>query len=121
MQPSKPIPAILRKNCVSVEKVLYNKLDFGVLMDLETLYKMDYAIYYIYFLSKKARVDMWWKEGRNAVIDAQVSNGYYYSLQACHQPPTGWFLTVFRIRIHLFWIRIRHVRLDTIPGLDPGF
>jgi hypothetical protein len=36
---------------------------------------------------------MWWMEGRNAVIDAQVPNGYYYSLQTCHQPPTACFLT----------------------------
>jgi hypothetical protein len=55
-----------------------------------TKWIMPYILFI--FLSKEASVDMWWKEGRNAVIDAQVPNGYYYSLQACHQP-TAWFLT----------------------------
>ncbi len=61
---------------------------------------------------------MWRKEGRNAVIDAQVPDGYYYSLQACHQPPTGLFLTVFRIRIP--WFSIRYFRLNTNQSPDPG-
>ncbi len=32
------------------EKIyIYNKLDFGVLMDLKNLYKMDLNLHYIYF------------------------------------------------------------------------
>jgi|688.fasta_scaffold526894_1 hypothetical protein len=40
---------ILRKNGAPVENDLYNKLDFGVLMDLKNLYKMDLNLHYIYF------------------------------------------------------------------------
>jgi hypothetical protein len=38
------------KNCVQEKNEIHDKkIDFGAPMDLETLYKMDHAIYFIYF------------------------------------------------------------------------
>jgi hypothetical protein len=47
-----------------MRKDLYNKLDFRVLMDLETLYKMDYAISYLLYLFFLVKRLVWICGGR---------------------------------------------------------